>query len=67
MRDLEGDHHNLRHWGASTDKGTGMGTHAAHHGRSGIQTRTVRNIPAEGPTALRTRNDHVHSNHDDQR
>jgi CheY-like chemotaxis protein len=29
--------------------------------------RTVRNIPADGPASLRTRNDHVHSNHDDLR
>jgi hypothetical protein len=29
--------------------------------------RTVRSIPADGPATLRTRNDHVPSNHDDQR
>jgi hypothetical protein len=27
--------------GASTNKGTGVGTRVAHHGRSNIQTRTV--------------------------
>jgi hypothetical protein len=29
--------------------------------------RTVRGIPADSPATLTTRNDHVHSNHDDQR
>jgi hypothetical protein len=29
--------------------------------------RTVRNIPADSPATLRTDNDHVPSNHDDQR
>jgi hypothetical protein len=29
--------------------------------------RTVRRIPADGPIILKTHNDHVHSNHDDQR
>jgi hypothetical protein len=32
--DSEGDHHDLRRWGASTDKGTGAGTLAAQHGWS---------------------------------
>jgi hypothetical protein len=42
--DTESDHYNLRYWGASADKGTCERTHTAHHGQSGAQARTVRNI-----------------------
>jgi hypothetical protein len=52
--DPEGDHHSLWHWGAITDRETGAGTHAAHHGQSAIQTRTVRSFSGRSEDLRRT-------------
>jgi hypothetical protein len=40
--ETESDHHKLRHWGASADKGICARTHTTHHRRSEALQRTVR-------------------------